>query len=445
MNINNVREFGATGNGINKDTAAIQKAIDAGGMVYFPPGTYLCGTIYLKSNGGLELAPGAVLLASPDKEDYNADDYVPQNQAYPDDQVSAAHLISAVECENVVIRGGGKIDGSARTWLNQVSWVMGREGYIYPPWRPGQLLYFCESSNITFQDVEIADAPYWALLFHGCEYIFIRNIRIINDLLGHNGDGIAIDCCRFVNISDCQIEGSDDCITLRGRAGLLKKKRDCEYVTVSNCILKTLESAIRIGVGDNSCRVRHAVFSNIMIRGAYTGVCICSNWKAWAESPSVEDINCHDFSIEADRPFSIANYTCLSPSAKNIPRPGYIRQIQLRNWNGKAIQTANILANGGGKISSIDLQNIDIELHGENKNAATPGARSCHDGEPLLPAGVYISGAEKIKISDLRCSKAENAGIWNEILRAEECSNMHIDNQQVEKNITLFIKKGEKI
>ncbi|MBR2720034.1 MAG: hypothetical protein IKB74_01750 [Lentisphaeria bacterium] len=79
--MNNVKDFGAAGNGSTKDTCALQRAIDAGGIAYVPPGVYLTGTLYLRSNGGLELAPGAVLLASPDKEDYNADDYCVQNQA----------------------------------------------------------------------------------------------------------------------------------------------------------------------------------------------------------------------------------------------------------------------------------------------------------------------------------------------------------------------------
>lgn len=434
--MNNVKDFGAVGNGSTKDTSALQRAIDAGGIAYFPPGVYLTGTLYLRSNGGLELAPGAVLLASPDKEDYNADDYCVQNQAYPDDQVSAAHLISAVECENVVIRGGGKIDGSARSWLNQVDWVMGREGYIYPLWRPGQLIYFCESSHLTMTDVEIVDAPYWAVLFHGCEHVNVRGVRIFCDPLGHNGDGIAVDCSSFVNISDCQIEGSDDCITLRGRAGLLKKQRNCENVTVSNCILKTLESAIRIGVGDSSCCVRRAVFSNIIIRGAYTGVCICSNWKAWSDSPSVEDMNFHDFYVDADRPFSIANYTCLSPKAENVPQPGHIRRIALRNWRGRGIQTANVLENGGGEISGLVLQDIDLIFHGENKEAATVGARSCHDGEPLLSTGFYIQGTQGTKITDLNCSK-EGDGLWNEMLRVENSSSMTIDGKTIGKNIVI--------
>ena len=51
----NVKDFGAVGDGKTKDTAAVQRAINSGGMIYFPPGIYLCGTLYLKSHGGLHL------------------------------------------------------------------------------------------------------------------------------------------------------------------------------------------------------------------------------------------------------------------------------------------------------------------------------------------------------------------------------------------------------
>ena len=66
-----VRDFGAKGDGAAKDTAALQKAIDAagqqGGTVLVPPGKYLSGTIHLRSNVTLHLAPGSVILASPDE------------------------------------------------------------------------------------------------------------------------------------------------------------------------------------------------------------------------------------------------------------------------------------------------------------------------------------------------------------------------------------------
>src|SRR6267378_3275413 len=62
----NVRDFGATGNGLTKDTTAIQKALDrcgvlGGGEVLFPAGTYLSGAIALRSNTTLRLSEGAVI------------------------------------------------------------------------------------------------------------------------------------------------------------------------------------------------------------------------------------------------------------------------------------------------------------------------------------------------------------------------------------------------
>src|SRR5664279_6080563 len=71
----NVLDFGAKGNGVTNDTAAIQKALDAcgengGGTVLVPEGVYLTGGIILHSNTTLQLASRANLLGSPDIADY---------------------------------------------------------------------------------------------------------------------------------------------------------------------------------------------------------------------------------------------------------------------------------------------------------------------------------------------------------------------------------------
>jgi polygalacturonase len=89
-----VRDFGATGDGLHKETHALQKAIDAchrtgGGRVLLPAGRYLSGTIFLKSNVELYLQNGAVLLGSPDAEDYNAEDIFPENVAFAAENVTA--------------------------------------------------------------------------------------------------------------------------------------------------------------------------------------------------------------------------------------------------------------------------------------------------------------------------------------------------------------------
>ena len=77
-----VRDFGAAGDGRAKDTAAVQRAVDAahaagGGTVEVPAGTYVCGSIFLKSHVDFHVGPGAEIRASADPADYNAPDVAP--------------------------------------------------------------------------------------------------------------------------------------------------------------------------------------------------------------------------------------------------------------------------------------------------------------------------------------------------------------------------------
>eukprot|EP00831_Metopus_contortus_P040278 TRINITY_DN31562_c0_g1_i2.p1 TRINITY_DN31562_c0_g1~~TRINITY_DN31562_c0_g1_i2.p1 ORF type:complete len:275 (-),score=48.74 TRINITY_DN31562_c0_g1_i2:152-976(-) len=251
----NVKDFGAVGDGMTADTKAIQKAIDAGGIVYFPPGIYRTGTIYLKSYGGIMLDAGAVIQANPDLSDYNTDDFCSQNRVLHQELVSGRHLIVAVEQEHITIAGQGRIDGNFSAWMNEPDASLG----VTPPYlkrnpeRPGQMVYLCECSNVNIRDVEMTNASYWHCFLHGCDYVTISGIRIYGVFGVINNDGIDLDCCRHVTVSNCIIITADDSLTLRADYEPLKKNRVCEYITVSNCVLTSdFANAIRIGVG-NGC------------------------------------------------------------------------------------------------------------------------------------------------------------------------------------------------
>ncbi len=356
--MNNVRDFGAVGDGITKDTAAIQKAIDAGGIVHFSPGTYLAGTLYLKSNGGLELEPGATLLASPDPQDYNAADFCPQNWFSVNEIASGGHFIVCLEQHDVVIRGGGTIDGNHKAFLNELE----PNGLWYKrTWRPSQMLYFCESQNIWIDDVNLRNSPYWTCFLHGCEFATISNVHIHGDVHVANQDGIDIDCCRFVTVTNCVIDSSDDCITLRGDDARLSAPKPCEMVAVSNCVLKSgYANALRIGVGSGV--VRNCTFSNIVITETRTAVCVISKYGPKSiKGVTISDVSFSNLQLDVER---FLNLKLDNNDNFEIKSPSSISRIHFSQIRGKATLTSYIHGNNVGTISDIGFSDINLAYGG---------------------------------------------------------------------------------
>ena len=100
-----ITDYGAVADGVTLCTQNIQTAIDVcaaagGGRVTVPAGTFVTGTIWLKSNVELHLSHGAVLKASENLADYNEPDAYEQNFSYPPEEWVGKHLILAVEVEN---------------------------------------------------------------------------------------------------------------------------------------------------------------------------------------------------------------------------------------------------------------------------------------------------------------------------------------------------------
>ncbi len=249
----NVRDYGVRADGKTNDAAAIQRAIEAaasvgGGVVYFPPGNYLSGTLVLKSNVTLHLGRGATLWGSRNMADYDP-----------------PHLIYAREAENVAVEGGGTINGNG-----QAFWT---PDFKPRERRPGTLLEFVRCRNVRIQDVTILNAPAWTIHPLECDEVRIRGISIVNHLRGPNTDGIDPDSSRNVFISDCYIEAGDDSIVLKttGRAG--QPPPPCENVTVANCTLVSDDAALKLGTESHG-DFRHILFSNCVIRGTRVGLAI---------------------------------------------------------------------------------------------------------------------------------------------------------------------------
>jgi polygalacturonase len=237
-----VRDFGARGDGARLETAALQAAIDrcagaGGGTVLFRAGAYRSGSLLLRSNVVLHLDAGAVLRGSRRLEDYAV--RIPRFRSYTDNYTERS-LLYAEGAENIGIEGHGVIDGEGASFHGS---------YKLRPF----LMRFVECRRVTVSDICIRDSPMWVQHYLACEDVLLRGLRVrsrVND----NNDGIDIDCCRRVRISDCDIWSGDDAIVLKSTAD-----RATTDVTIANCVLSSLCNALKLGTETNGC------FENIAI------------------------------------------------------------------------------------------------------------------------------------------------------------------------------------
>ncbi len=362
-----VLDYGAKGDGVAKDTEAIQAAVDAahaagGGKVVLPAGEYLSGSVYLKNNIELHLAEGAVLKGSPDLEDYCPSDCFPQNYSSPrtSENISGGHLILGVGLRNVTLSGPGKIDGNSRHFFLHGNYVdVGKK--VTLPDRPGQMIWFADCKNIRIKDLEIAQAPYWSCFLINCEYVWITGCKVHTEreeYVTYNGDGIDIDRCRFVHISDCHIDTHDDCITLRASgAERFANPQNCEFVTVNGCTLSSACNAIRLGVGEGL--VREAVFSNLVIYNSQTAFNLVSGYSRDECGASMEGIRFSNIRVEAERLMKI----------HHMRGEGKFRDIAFEDISGNVTATSQIWAKKALPFENITFRNVKVVGRYERINA----------------------------------------------------------------------------
>ncbi len=251
-----VRTFGAKGDGISNDTAALQAAIYACpqyGTVRVPKGVYFTLPLFLKSECTLLLDEGAVLLGDPDRNHYpilpgmvqGTDEKSEYNfgtwEGNPLD--SFASLITGIGLHDVDIIGSGVIDGNAEAgdW-----WENAKVRRI--AWRPNAV-FIAHSENVRMQGVTVRNSPCWTVHPYYCDHISFYNLTIWNPSDSPNTDGFDPESCRDVLLLGTKISVGDDCVAIK--SGKLYMSRyhfvRTDGVEIRNCLFERGHGSVTVG------------------------------------------------------------------------------------------------------------------------------------------------------------------------------------------------------
>ena len=382
----NVRSYGAVGDGKTLDSPALNRAIsaatnDGGGRVVVPAGTYLCGSIHLDDNIELHLMSGAKILAAPasmnaydESEVFGAPEYQDGGHTYFHNS-----LIWAEGKQNVSITGFGIIDGEGLT-KKDTEKAGNVQGGSIGTGDKAIALKLCK--NILIRDITIFRGGHFAIITTGCERGTIDNVTIDT-----NRDGIDIDCCKYLTISNCKVNTpSDDAIVLKSSYAL-KQPVMTEHILINNCLVTGyklgtfLDGTYQPEKVNWVCgRIKLGTESN----GGYRNIAITNCTCMWSSGLAFEEVDqgrmenivVSNISMSHVHHYPIYITTgCRNRGPKERTEVSSARDIYINNVVADDCDSlAGIIVTGmaGEPIRNVSLSDIRIQYRGGGQRQTEP-------------------------------------------------------------------------
>ncbi len=348
------RDFGARPDGQTLNTGVLQFVIDTcsrsgGGVVRLEGGTYLTGTLYLKNGVILEVAQDAVLLGSDRLSDYP--ERYAEYASYTDNYTNKA-LIYAENAHDIGLRGEGVIDGQGASFKGD---------YLRRPY----LVRFVKCQGVVTENLTLRNSPMWVYHVLACDDVRITGVTI-RSKVNRNNDGLDIDSCRNVRISDCDIWSGDDAIVLKSTSD-----RVCERVTVSNCVVNSDCNGLKMGTESNG-GFKHITISNcVLYKVGISGIALEMVDGGVMDGVAISNIRmtqCNGAIF-----IRLGNRARVYREGMAAPGVGVMRNISISDVVASDANDTGCAISGipGHYIENVALENIRVEFAGGGKTKWT--------------------------------------------------------------------------
>jgi len=361
----NIKNFGAKGDGKTVNTQAINKAINTcadagGGTVAVPAGTYLTGTVQMKSHVTLLLEKGAVIKGVTDLDAYVP--YVPTREMDRYDNANKFRwnraLILGVGVTDAAITGNGVVDG------DHVFDPQGEERMRGP-----HTILFAESRNLSFSGFTVNNAANYAFMAYEIENTVYSNLTV-----NQGWDGIHIRGGKHIIIRNSSFYTGDDAIA----GGYW------EDMVITDCHINSSCNGIRMIMPADGLTVSHCTFSG---PGKYPHRTSKEQQRAnmlsaillqpggWGKAPGIVDrVHIHDISIS-----DVNNPLMMVLNEGNNAGKILVERMKAVQVNAYA---ASVESWKGGMFDELIFRDISIEYAGR-PDASTSDASL---GQPHVDA-----------------------------------------------------------
>jgi len=368
----NVEKFGIVGDGKTLNTNQIQKLIDSlgdvgGGTLVFSKGSYLSGSIEIKSNIEFYLKEDAVLLGSTDPYQYRKG------------KGNIAFLFGN-DLEYIKISGKGTIDGQGRALALAIDSLHHIGEKVDPNYNHGrmrphesfrpELLNLKNCNNIQIKGVTLKNSAGWLQTIEQCTNVIYDSVNVYNRAYWNN-DGFDIVDCNNVRITNCNVDAADDGICLKSHS----PDHFNNNIYISNCTVRSSASAIKFGTAS------YGGFKNVTIEH----IEVFDTFRSAIAIESVDGGIIENIRVNNIVAKNTGNAIFIRLGHRAGERPGSVKNISLKNikveipfgrpdidydLRGPEVNffhnpfPASIVGIPGYKIENVHLENIEVSYPG---------------------------------------------------------------------------------